>query len=283
MLAIGLGLVALVQAGVPAVPRVDPSNDIVVEGQRLPDAPQARRFTNALTRRADSTVPFARFTTPICVGAAGLPAAHLAAISDRIVRVALDAGIAVAAEGCRPTILVVFADAPAVAIERLRLRSAGLFGNLDLSQIRAITARKGAAYAWTTAEVRNRDGQPVMRLGGGAPQLTVHTASTLQLPYRRDMIASVVLFDRAAIVGRGIGQLADYAAMRALTGVDPVDARGTDSILTLFDAPTAPDRITPLDAAFLRGFYAGPANIAALAKRGQITTAMTAVAKTSGR
>lgn len=147
MPAIGLGLAALVQTVAPAVPQVDAGHDIVVTGQRPPDTPQARRFTNALTRRAESTVPFARFTTPICVGAAGLPATHLAAISDRIVRVALDAGIAVAAEGCRPSILVVFADAPAAAIERLRLRSAGLFGSLDLSQIRAITARKGAAYA----------------------------------------------------------------------------------------------------------------------------------------
>ncbi|KQM65749.1 hypothetical protein ASE75_05825 [Sphingomonas sp. Leaf17] len=122
-----------------------------------------------------------------------------------------------------------------------------------------------------------------MRTGGGAPQLTVHTASALQLPYRRDMIASVVLFDRAAIVGRGIEQLADYAAMRALTGVDPVDAGGTDSILTLFDAPSPPDRMTQLDAAFLRGFYAGPANIAGLAKRGQITTAMTTATRVEER
>lgn len=244
----------------------------------MPDAPAARRFADTLTRRAESTIPLARFTTPVCVGAAGLPVAQLEAISDRIVRVALNAGIAVADPGCRPTILVVFADTPAATIERLRLRSAGLFGNLSLDEIRHITARKGAAYAWSTAQVFSRDGQPAVN-----GVVRGYAVSAVHLPFRRDMIASVVLFDRAAIVGRGIEQLADYAAMRALTGTDPIDAKGTDSILTLFDGPPPPDRLTPLDAAFLRGYYAGPGNVTALAKRGQIATAMATPPKAAGR
>ena len=91
----------------------------------------------------------------------------------------------------------------------------------------------------------------------------------------------MVLIDRSAALGKTIGQVADYAAMRTLAQTR-VPADG-DTILTLFD-PTeaAPRELTPFDRGFLLSLYKGSALARPLVKTatmaGLISRALAAAA-----
>src|SRR5690606_5441913 len=74
---------------------------------------------------------------------------------------------------------------------------------------------------------------------------------------RRVITSSMVFFDRDALEGTTLRQLADYAAMRVFAQTR--DARGDNaphSILSLFDEGAAPpEGLTAFDRAFLTTLY----------------------------
>jgi hypothetical protein len=92
---------------------------------------------------------------------------------------------------------------------------------------------------------------------------------------RNDIINAMVLFDRNAVRGLTLTQLADYAAFRALTRMLPQtsDTRA-DSIVSLFDgAGNRPAELTAFDRAYLGALYNGLGNIPAPARMAELEKA----------
>jgi hypothetical protein len=78
------------------------------------------------------------------------------------------------------------------------------------------------------------------------------------------VVSATVLIDRDAVAGRDLAQVADYAALRALTGARLRGRADGNSILALFTPEgdmRAPQRLTPFDRGYLAGLYAGRGNI----------------------
>jgi hypothetical protein len=90
----------------------------------------------------------------------------------------------------------------------------------------------------------------------------------------------VVLVERKALVGLTTTQLADYAALRALTAADPARLAnsGAPTILHVLDVPiggAAPITMTSWDFGFLQNYYDAQRNLGTGAQRSAIARGMT--------
>jgi hypothetical protein len=85
------------------------------------------------------------------------------------------------------------------------------------------------------------------------------------MPERKDIVFSVVAFERDAVIGMSLTQLADYATMRGLTHTRP--AGGSEpmaTILALFaDDTREPNELTDFDVGYLRSLYWWKPNLSA--------------------
>lgn len=247
---------------------VSETDSIVVTGRPVPESKKIRALTRAITPSVPDGQPLQRFDAPICVGSSGLAPATLLAIGDRIAQDAEQAGLKLAGERCKPNIVILFVDNVEEEIARLGRQQWAIFGDRTPSEIREIARERGPVRAWHNSEIRGADGDLVQPDGS----VKVSAASRLVSPTRRDTVASIVLVERKAVIGKTANQLGDYLAMRALAVVNPQRASGSESILTLFDPRTTrvPDEMTAFDRGYLRGLYTGPANLFASTQQNQI-------------
>jgi len=262
-----LALALLLQASSPpAAPPPQIRGDIVVRGAREDDREarirRIRRQVADILPPVGSQRPLARFDPGLCPGVAGLSPASAQAVVDRIGAIADTLALRVGEPGCDPNLLVIVTDDADAAIRRLVRRRTGLFPSQGLADLRRILAETGWARGWTTTEIRSRDGEPPVTGPGEVPVLDVATAGRIALPFRRDISSAVVVIDARAARGRDTRQIADYAAMRALTDARPDRTRGPASILSAFTPDdrgdtAAPPGLTALDLGILHGLYAG--------------------------
>lgn len=171
--------------------------------------------------------------------------------------------------------MLMFVDTVDAAFSRLRRQNAGIFGYRTRDDITAIGGQFGAVRAWSNIETRSRDGDHIganAALGTRNGTLAIPTASRLFAAIRRDMIASVVLVERRAVIGKTSQQIADYVAMRALADTHPRGPAGKDTILSLFDPGnnTPPAELTDFDRGYLKGLYSGSPNQLATMHSGRI-------------
>ena len=262
----------LVQADAP--PQNPPPAEVLVTGDRTRTV---RRLVDAVSPDVASDEPLPRFTETICPGTIGLPAEAGQAIIDRIAEVAVSLGLETGAPGCAPNILVAFVNDGSAFARKLLARPSPAFASLTLAQARRVVAEPGAARGWSAVETLSRDGEPMTPGNDSRPgdplTLRVSTASRLSPAFRRDIRASTVLIDRDAVAGRSLTQVADYAAMRALADARIHAAAGQDTILALFTPDgdrTAPDGLTAFDRGYLKGLYAGRADLTSTMKQGAI-------------
>ena len=263
------------------VPQADPgaaAAPIVVEGRAPADEARIRALARAITPRVGFEQPLARFTDPVCFATAGLPAPMLAAIGQRLAEDADAAGIRLAGDRCSPNILVMFVDDSRVEVQTLMKRRPWLFGGRQPSEMREILDEPGPVHLWSVSEVRSRDGDRLSPNLDSPPTLRVPVATRIGLAIRRDMLSTVMLVDRKAVLGRSLRQVADYAAMRTLAMIRPKGATGGDTILTLFDpAATPPLEMTGFDRGYLKALYEGSGT-----QRGATKVAMIARSIASG-
>ncbi len=263
-IAVAHSAMAIAQASPRQVPPVTqqqpagiPDDSIVVTGRKAPDAATVRALTQSVTPEIAFNQPMARFADPICLATAGLPSAALGAIADRLFEDAQQAGLTLAGEHCRPNVVLLFVADGQVEIDVLAKKRPQFFGDLDLHDFRKVLAEPGPVHLVTRTAIRSRDGEPLYE-----GTLEVSTASQAALPFRRDVVASVMLIDRDKVQGLSFVQIADYAAMRMLALARAKVRAGSATILTLFDAGQAapPAELTDFDRGYLRGLYSGAAN-----------------------
>ncbi len=252
-------------------------DEIVVTARPTSDSEEATHFVREVAPRLDYGTPMARFAEPVCVAAGGLPTPLLRSIADRMTRLAVGAGMEVAADGCTPNVLVIFAPDPARQIQPMLNQRPALFHGLDHAVIGRLKNTDGPALAWSIGATVGRDGVPLAPGADGVPTQQVSFPTRLYQPIRRDIGLAVVMIDRGSVAGRTTTQLADYAAMRAFTDARP--GGGGRSILSLFDTDLPPDTATTFDLAYLRAYYRMPPAQRNGAQRQALTRALTAPGK----
>lgn len=231
---------------------------IVVTGRPLPPKEEIRALARAITPPNPSDAPLPRFHDSVCFGSAGLDRPTLEAIGDRLAADAEQAGLKLAGDGCTPNVITLFVDHVETEVAKLVQKRWWVFGDRSPGEIRTITRETGPVRAWSNSETLSRDGD---RIDSGG-FLKVASASRIVASVRRDTLASIVLIERAALLGKSPRQIGDYVAMRALAGVRPQRVSGRETILTLFDPATTavPAELTAFDRGYLHGLYAGAAN-----------------------
>lgn len=210
--------------------------------------------------------PLARFEDPLCPGVVGLKREAAEAMVGRIRANAASFGRRLADEAsCEPNLLVAFVEDGQAFLNRLADRPGNVFYDMSLAERERLLAEVGPVHVVTRARSRSRDGLTIPRRENlvHAPQTTMWSAhSRIYVPTRKDIISALVLFDRAAISGLTIDQLADYTTMRTLarTLPDPGGVRG-ESILALFAGEPRPAGLTEFDRGYLEALYRGPPNM----------------------
>ncbi|PZQ57384.1 MAG: hypothetical protein DI555_00060 [Novosphingobium pentaromativorans] len=242
---------------------------------------RARRFVAQLTIPGANDEPFARFAYPVCVGSAGLPPEAGEVVAERITAIAASSGLPIAESGCAPNLMVVFVEDGRAAVRALSRAGSGALVGQSRADIGRILDRSGPVRAWLQTQVRSRDGDRPSYSPTGLTTLTAQASTRLSASIRREIVSSVVLIAREAIADRDLRQVADYAAMRGLTGARLDESPAMEpTILTLFtphgDA-AAPAGLTAEDRAFLSAFHIVRDDMAETLQRPRIVDRMARV------
>lgn len=263
LLAAGFSVGALAQEA--DVPREEPSSsEIIVQGIKSPDR-QISDFVAALT---DAPIggQLSRFAWAVCPAATGLPQAQNAAVQERMRRVARAAAIPLAAEGCKPNVLLIAAPDKEVLIEGLYKLYPSYFSGISRDKVRGLARGPGPAAAWQVEGRIGADAEIVPSDGVSGLQIYQSTRdpSRISAATRPHFLGAVVVVEHAALTGLTTTQLADYAAMRGFARTDPerLEKATAPSILTVLDAPmgsATPITLTRWDFSFLKALYAMPA------------------------
>lgn len=188
-------------------------------------------------------------------------------VAERIRANVREAGIALADGPCKPNALVSANRRPESVIGALRKRDPQLFNRESDAAIRRQLAADSPVIAWGETTLRANDGlifgerstasqNPafvVPAFFGAAP-------SRHRAPLYQAKVNALVFFDLDRLEDVHVHQLADFATLHLLGDPrDPVDhaEAGVPTILSLFaeGAAKAPQAMTSLDRAYLRGLY----------------------------
>jgi hypothetical protein len=223
--------------------------------------------------------PLARFEDALCPGVLGLKQEAAEEMVGRMRANAEMLGLRMAENGdCQANFVVGFVTDGQAFLSQLQDRNSYIFAEMTRDERVALLSDSGPARAMLRIRARSRDGIPISRRENLSqlPTTTMWMAhSKIYSATRNDIISAMVLFDRDAVRGLNLTQLADYATFRALAHRLPgPEAAGQASILTLFDGGTSrPAELTEFDRAYLARLYAGIPNLPAPAKLADLAQA----------
>jgi hypothetical protein len=258
-------------------PQPGASQAIVIQGVRDRNK-QIDRFVHALT---DAPIggQISRFDAEFCPVAMGLPDFQNTVIVERMRRVAVGAGVQLGGAGCRPNAYVIVAGDKNGFLKALHKARPDFFMTPD-GWKRKLKIGRGPVMAWHVEGTLDANGIQAAKAGtrdspGGYKVLNSMDSSRLlpaSIPY---FAAGFVVVDVHALKGLTTTQLADYAAMRIFTRVDPEELERTraPTILKLLDTPfggAAPITLTEWDMSFLKGLYSSDSRKFANRQRNEI-------------
>ena len=223
---------------------------------------EVRQQARAVTPRGTvAGEPLARFTDPICPGVWGLSGESAQYIIDRIYYNAEAAGMDLEeTAGCGANVIVIFVDEPHDEFADMVRHSHHLVNALSFWDQKAVRETEGPVLSWNVVATRTSGGQD---RSGHPPVFEATDSTRLVSGTRRDIQASVIMFDTDLLEDLDGLALADYATMRLLARTRPVEQGDTayGTILSLFADPVnAPQSMTQFDRAYLASLYAGRAN-----------------------
>ena len=258
-------------------PADQPSGTIIVEGQRNPGR-TIDNFVRDLTP-ARMGGQLARFEDPVCPVVLGMPAREATLVQDRLRQVAGAVGMRTAPARCVPNLYVLAGRNKKEVIEGLDRKFPALLSGLSRRQIGELKQVPGPAVSWQILDRIGADGMPLSmaRMAPDAEPVRivrgVGSISRISQLTKVKFVASLIMFEAAALDGVTTRQLADYTAMRTFAATDPSrqDALPASSILGLFRPGAvpadAPASVTWWDFAFLKSLYASSTAITATAQR----------------
>lgn len=249
------------------------SGEIVVTGsQESVSVSQVQRQARdiAVVDGGVLDAPLARFEDRLCPGVVGLEEDFAFALNARIRANAERLGIRLLGDACRPNFIVVFTEDGEAVFRQLMEESQEYFRFLDIGQKNDIL-EPGPVHVWSNVEPRTLTGMPIAQVRNlteppRAGSFGAH--SRIYTTVRRDISSVMITFDRDAVRGMSLRQLADYATMRGLAQTRVPRGTVMDSILSLFDRDAPPVALTEFDEAYLRSLYEGLPNLPAFRKIG---------------
>jgi hypothetical protein len=251
-------------------------------------------LTNFIIAHAAPTAllgKIARWKTGICPITVGLPPKLDLYITQRIIRVAMTAGVPLAsAEPCRPNIAVLATPEPERLLDFMRAKRPALLGFHYKSQRSRIATMKLPVQAWHSTATEDFYGfisadLPSGSLGYGVMSnfgdtTTYHASgSRLNDGLRSEFTTAVIIVDTTKIAGQEVGPLSDYIAMLALSQAQSYDTcQDVPTITNLMasgcGAEMKPAALTDVDVTYLRGLYKMNPNGSFWAERGSIAFEM---------
>lgn len=237
--------------------------EIVVTGRHLDTSERAitRQARTISGESALHSTPLARFADRICPGVIGLQRDYAEVVVTRLRWIAEDLGVPLHPEGaCYANVIIAFTEDGRVNLRRIDRKTNVLIESLSLQERRELLEGPGPVRVLNVIEDRMRNGQRIPRRQNLA-EIPVGTQeggqSRLGGGTRRVITSSMVFFDREALDGTTLRQLADYAAMRVFAQTrDASGDEAPDSILSLFDRNAVPpEGLTAFDRAFLTTLY----------------------------
>jgi hypothetical protein len=145
-----------------------------------------------------------------------------------------------------------------------------MFGQIAASERSALLSDAMPVRVWNNIVTLGPDGVPVARDSDGREMLpsVFGYANRWFVKFHRDIISTLVLFDRDAVEGMTLVQLADYATMRGVAQMRPASgAEPMATILALFgERRSDTPELTSFDIGFLRSLYWEAANESAISK-----------------
>lgn len=261
-------LLALVLTAAPTLAQDRPPSktetEILVVGDREKQEKQAeqiKEFVSALSTEGWDS-PMTRFEN-ICPRVIGLSPARNLEIVARIRAVATAAAIKVAGEGCRSNIRVVVIPDKEEMLKLLRSKHPVLFRDYDRRPVKLVK-EVGPVTAWHVRQKLDRHGNTLEPSGNGVTSISFDGASPRVLAlYRPVAMGAMILMEKKGLIGLTTTQIADYAAMRALTTIYPhrLSRSNAPTILRVMSSKIGDDTplsLTQWDLAFLKSAYSVP-------------------------
>ena len=273
-------LAASASAAAQQPPPPTDQSEIVVTGQKTTKE-AIGKFVRDLTP-VDASGRLGRFEHSVCPRVFGLAPSQQAAVEARIRLVAKAAGIVVSGAKCAPNIVVIVAADKRAVLEELRRHHGDYFGELSGNQIHKLVTDPAPGAAWQlNGPPMSADGKDIY-IDPSMGLYVNHTftaSSRMAVQAYPQFDAAVVIVERRALDGLTTTQLADYAALRTLTGADPARLRdsNTPTILRALTAPmgsAVPITMTDWDLAFLLGYYDAQRKLSTPSQRSAIAKDM---------
>jgi hypothetical protein len=233
----------------------------------------------------------ARWKAPICPITIGLPPKFNLFITQRIIKVAMLAGVPLdSGETCHPNIAVLATPKPQELLDFVRVRRPALLGFHYRPHAQSLATMRLPIQAWYStatedfyglieADLPSGDmGYGVMSTQGLIP--TMHVSGSRNGDgLKSEFSAAIVVVDTSKIAGQEIGALADYIAMLALSQAQSYDTcRDVPTITNLMASGCGegmkPDGLTDIDATYLRGLYRMNAGSSLMGQRSSIAFEM---------
>lgn len=281
MMAFLFAFAAALAVHAPAAPTDVAANGdeaIVVTGQK--DSGKAvDDFVRSLTTTTGGQL--SRFEHQVCPAVLGLDKPQADAIAARIRLVAKSVGIVVGGDHCAPNVLLLVTSDKKAFLEELRRHRADDFGLSD-RRFHELEEAPGPAAAWQVqGPAITADGVDLTEdtTQGVVVNRTVDPSSRITVQVHPQFDASIVVVERKALLGLTTTQLADYTAIRALTGADParLASSGAPTILHVLEVPIggeAPITMTEWDYGFLSSYYDARRDLRTGAQRSAIARGM---------
>lgn len=279
LLAALTAIVSMATAPPPAdPPRSDEPQTVTVTA--APDIDrQVKDFVGSLAPHTNEQMSL--LAAIFCPIVQGLAASDAAAVEARLRTVASAVGVKVGDSRCRPNMLLIVTADKRAFIQALATRKPDYLGNLDPAPLRALLRTPGYAAAWQIGGTVADSGQVLTDVSNDIPIRTTTSASRIGEPVRPVFDVAVVVVEARGLAGLTRNQLADYAAMRLLSGADPkrAEAASAPTVLKVLDAPAnavVPAGLTAWDVGFLRGLYSARSFVNGPAQRSDIKRAVRA-------
>lgn len=265
---------ALIAASLALSLQAAEPDEIVVTGHRALDQSEAQKAVNAVTVSHDSQI--ARFQDPVCPLVVGLPMEARQVVEAQIRNVATQVGARVGAAKCDANLIVILAGDGKAMFSDIRKKRPDWLEGLSSRDSDRILNQQGPVRAWAVRSVRDEDGR-IVKVASNSIEKTemqVRSASFLKQTTSLGIDGSVMIIDRAAVDGRSLGEIGQYAAMRglALTRVPEGETFGT--ILGMFNSGSGPRALTRFDRDYLKALYSSDGRQLAVQERDRIAKAL---------
>jgi hypothetical protein len=259
------------EQGAPAQTAAPPDNEIVVTGEttKTPDDSEVfdqARDVSRVGRYQLYEEALPRFETPLCPGVVGLKPGAAGSMIDRIRANAARLDIALAEGDCSPNLVVAFVDDGRSLLNDLRRNRPQIFRLVSADERTELLREKAPVRVWNNIATRWTGAGPPPE--PGVKPSVWGQLNRLYMPESHDIVSALVLFDREAVLGMTLDQLADYATMRGLSHTRPASAdEPMATILSLFEGHgQGPDALTSFDIGYLQSLYRGASNLSAAHK-----------------